>query len=193
VSGCGKVGEDATSYFPFEEGRTWVYGRTLVAKDGSIIRRDQRIVINLAPRELNNVKTIPRITEFLRPTDFGRTEKINIINFYGHNSTGIYDFAKQEDSDIEPIIKEPNYIIIYPIKAGSISKKGDIKIESIDDSITVPAGTFNRCLKIRKTYKKESKAVELIYWYAKEIGIVKIVVFQPNKQQVILQLLSFKK
>jgi hypothetical protein len=121
---------------------------------------------------------------------------------FGHiDKIGLCLFANQAPDDIEPQInKELYYFIKFPIKVGTTwQHKGkpyllkfiketnlDLtctnRIESLDDIVTVPAGTFENCLKIKRWGKRvieEEKpfwiSVEMYEWYAPKVGWIKSI------------------
>jgi hypothetical protein len=111
------------------------------------------------------------------------------------DAQGIYKFATQSPKDVSPkILKTPNYIIKYPIKIGTsweIEARSKLlndalvmlkaTIEAIDDVVTVPAGTFKNCLRIKTegVIRKEELGNEIIVniegyrWYAPGVGFIK--------------------
>ncbi len=133
------------------------------------------------------------------------------FTFLVEDTTGIYEFARQSSTDMEPQLKSyPNYLIKYPITLDETWKtiqKSSIDdgvlincmtfVESIDDLVTVPAGTFEQCVKIKsfgKTSRQkriafsivtEEYSLELTDWYAKGVGLVKTIANESlNKTQV---------
>ena len=53
-----------------------------------------------------------------------------------------------------------------------------LTIEGTSDSVTVPAGTYKECLKIRHVGSNQNKSLtlEAYEWYAPEVGLVKSLV-----------------
>jgi hypothetical protein len=88
------------------------------------------------------------------------------LRFIVQDHAEIYEWASQPDGAPEPIIREtPNYFVKVPIKIGTtwasvwqtsqfgrqITFPTTKIIESTDEVVTVPAGTFNKCVKITIT------------------------------------------
>jgi hypothetical protein len=119
-------------------------------------------------------------------------------------------------------LKTPNYIIRYPIKIGTSwevkarskllnNAPGILKktIEAIDDTVTVPAGTFKNCLRIKGegVIRKEELGNEIIVnieeyeWYAPGVGLIKYIgkekgsgrFLTPDYEEIVAQLESIKK
>jgi len=149
---------------------------------------------------------------------------------YIEDQSGVYEFAHQKPGQIEPKITH-DFIIKYPIKLGNSWQEIEISsfgqnipipinstIESINEVITVPAGTFEGCLKIkaigfaeevvgewlteeekvridREWYKWFAPGVGLIKWIFKEMktctgGITSIP--PPEYKEITRQLRTFK-
>jgi hypothetical protein len=231
-SGCSG---DSTSYSPFKEGFHWEYQLTqhthneLLIFQGSNVEKTENIKFvaeNLPNREMDSKIVTPR--------------KIDIngrISFYfmSEDAGGIYLLATQYPESLEPIMKKPlDYVIKYPIQTGiswdknyssfwnnKITIKGRKTIESITDTITTPAGTFQKCLKIKGAgtinsdfndpldFDKRRKIkviinIESYSWYAPGIGNIKeihkesVITEGSNKEKIyakelIAQLVSFNK
>lgn len=148
-------------------------------------------ITNLSKRELKGKKIIPRKDE----KDNGSVS----IYFDGEDNDGVFVLAIQSAQDIEPKFSEqPSYLLKNPIKQGTTWKDNnmDNKIESINDDITVPAGTFNKFIRIKTSTNKG----EIVRWHAPGIGMVKqtIKIYESDLKTKLLlngitQLLSFKK
>jgi len=92
--------------------------------------------------------------------------KVEYFQFFIEDGSGIYQFAVQSPFDPEPkVCESPLYLIKFPVKAGTswegrgetflttiTGKSVNLKctIESIDDVVTVPAGIFKNCLRIKR-------------------------------------------
>ena len=182
--GCGNINEN---YFPLNEGWSWEYSYiNLLTND---INKNK--ITNLSKRELQGKIIIPRKDE----KDNGSVS----IYFDGEDNDGVFVLAIQSAKDIEPkIFEQPSYLLKYPIKQGITWKDNnmDNKIESINDDITVPAGTFNKCIRIKTSNNKG----EIVRWHAPGVGMVKqtIKIYESDLKTKLLlngmtQLLSFKK
>lgn len=70
-------------------------------------------------------------------------------------------------------------------------------IETLDDVVTVPAGTFQHCVRVRSTGENQDGALEDLNWYAPNIGLIKFVRQERNSRtheavEVNTQLRSYK-
>ena len=172
-------------YFPLDEGFTWNY---TIKTDGKA--HDETMVIKTLPKKyLLGSKLIPRQIE---------TGGKKTFEFFDKNDEGVYVYAAQESGIAKPELKEkPYFYIKKPYRVGNTWEghyktkhlmepvKFPIKvtIQSVDETVTVPAGKFSKCLKLTKTgeinenhggYFGESKViVEESLWYAPGVGLVK--------------------
>ena len=198
------------NYYPLDEGRRWEY-QVYVKKKGpwdlsGPIKISAKQVCTIFPqREIKGKKVTPmQIEQIQRGSVYTR------FLFYVKDQNSIYEFASQKPEDVEPKIFH-DYIIKYPIKVGNswqetetssleprISVPIKSTIESIDEVVTVPAGTFKECLKIKsigfaekvfgeeeqkwpppaKNYVKIER--ELYIWLAPNVGLIKTI-FKEKK------------
>lgn len=93
----------------------------------------------------------------------------------------------QTEKQSEPVMRKPAYYITNPLKVGTVNKEGaeEIKIISINDDVTVYAGTFNNCVKVEAISKNKQKQ---LIWYAENIGEVKRIIQRPDHMKTISQL-----
>lgn len=201
----------ADIYYPLEEGLTWVYQGNFPGGGG-----DERVMItNLAQHVHKGKKVTPQKLNIGGQTAFV---------FIAQDEKGIYEFAKQYPNEFEPEIKTPStYYIRTPLKVGTtwreeykthfLAEKVTLTvtntIESLDESITVPAGTFKNCLKISTigyTQKDmgqfigvDNVSVESYTWYALGVGMLKGMTKEKSNHMMVgtgeaaIQLESFKK
>lgn len=181
-SGCG---ERAEIYFPLSAGKTCKY-QVSITQEGRTAT-SAAVITSLPSRELLNKAVTPQHMELL-----GQRQ----LRFIAQDGDGIYEWANQPDGAPELIIREiPNYFVKVPIKVGTtwtsiwqtsqfgrqITFPTTKIIESTDEVVTVPAGTFNKCVKITITGRTtmdmptgtatvEGEASE---WYAPNVGYVK--------------------
>lgn len=71
-------------------------------------------------------------------------------------------------------------------------------IESTDATVQVPAGTFINCLLVKKLYfsqkDPDNSVQEALFWFAPDVGNVKVVIKNPPQHKEIVQeLVSFQK
>jgi len=220
------------NYFPLEEGRRWEYQVYVNEKEGLYLGLESKIsgkqVCTILPqRELKGKRVTPmQIEDIYRGSTYTR------FLFYVKDQNSIYEFASQKPEDVEPKIIHDD-IIKYPIKVGNswqemetssleprISVPINTTIESIDEVVTVPAGTFKKCLKIKSTGfaekvfgeeqvwpPKENVKVEKerYDWFAPNVGHIKIILKEKKTYsggaigitlsdyiEVIMQLETFK-
>jgi hypothetical protein len=167
--GCGN---GQTDYFPLNEGWSWEYIQTDLKKD----IQTKIIITTLATRELQGTKVIPRKIERedISHGSIVSSKKI-IFVFLIKSSEHVEIFANQGLTDIEPKISEkPTILLKFPIKSGNTWKNDnqDASIESINEEITVPAGTFKDCIKVKFTHESALR-IENIAWYAPGVGLIK--------------------
>lgn len=205
---CSKGSE---SYYPLKEGNVREYQIKMVS--GKI---NKLVVTNLASRELQGKKVTPCKNDV--------SGKSSFIDFIVADDSGVYVFARQRLADLEPeILKSPSYILKNPIQVGTtweINYKICLvannipcilkeTIESKNETVTVPAGTFKDCVKLKaigyaqniNTANEESHiTVEYYSWNAPGIGEIKEIIRETDKHQwgevtreVMTQLESFKK
>lgn len=179
---------EAGGYYPLGEGVTWKY--QTIAKGPERAETSEITITNLPARELNGKSVVPQ------KMDAGGNSR---FSFVASDTTGIYEVARQslEDADPRPLVP-PAYLIKFPIQAGASWETNDrvgsnsafleevpvtlkCKIEGLDDSITVPAGTLKgmkvSCqglgAKLIKMQRKCVAALEVQAWYAPGIGTVR--------------------
>ena len=189
------------NYFPLDEGRRWEYQFFLKTGEdwylGPVSKMSgERIITNFPQRELKGEKVTPQQVE-----DKVRGSSHISFWFYIEDQSGVYEFAHQKPGQIEPKIAH-DFIIKYPIKIGyswqetetsefepEISIPVESTIESINEVVTVPAGTFEGCLKIKTVgfaekdtsgewLPKQTVRIdrEWYKWFAPGIGIIKVIV-----------------
>jgi hypothetical protein len=196
------------TYCPLEEGRTWVYQFSgTVEEPGNLEPFGRGSMTNLAPGELRGRKMMVRKWElaFKSPTA-GMFE--TMLTFVGEDGECIYMFGRQARIDAEPeIFTRPYCLIKRPVRVGTaweIEGYGRSVIESIDDVVRVPAGTFKGCVRIKTTPTADGHTGirrEDQTWYAPGIGWVKSMLKEWNGKAgsvtaatyTLLQLESFKR
>ena len=220
------------NYYPLDEGRRWEYQVYVNKKEGLYPGLESKIsgkqVCTIFPqRELKGKRVTPMQMENIH----GGSVSTRFL-FYIKDQNSIYEFASQKPEDVEPKIIHDD-IIKYPIKVGNswqemetssleprISIPINTTIESIDEVVTVPAGTFKECLKIKSTGfaekvfgeeqvwpPKENVKVEKerYDWFAPNVGHIKIILKEKKTYsggaigitlsdyiEVIMQLETFK-
>jgi hypothetical protein len=198
-------GGPAEAYFPLKAGMTWEYN---VISDKSATRKVR--ITNLASREINDKTLTPQ-----------RWDIMGISRYYliAEDDSGIYRYAEQKSENGPPTLTKPKlYHLKNPIGIGTTwditTQLGDdnvninLTIESINDVVKVPAGTFDNCVKIKQIGEGPSGekggtalSITAYEWYAPGVGLVKSMVAIKKKlknetkysENLTYQLESFKK
>lgn len=196
-------GASPKSYLPLQESLVWEFQHTFVdLKADKQIGAAKSVKENLAPVELQGLKVVPQIFSFYQPVD---TLKQKTKSFIGADASGFYVVARQSLNEPEPtFLAEKFYILKFPLTKGASWKQptpGLIIHNTIEDTaatVQVPGGTFKNCLLVKKVYfqaKDPQNAVqEGHFWFAPEVGNVKVVLKNPSENKEIIQeLVSFTK
>jgi len=187
ITGCNNKTE--VSYYPLDEGLTWVYH--ISSGDGHSKGEKQVSMkkTNLAKRYVKGQKVTPQQIDF---------NGKSVIKYIIHNDRGIYEFAEKQPDALSPEIIDPSiFYIRAPISVGSTWTENyttkhvmeriivpvKVNIQSLNESVTVPAGTFHKCLKLCKSGQLEKNngkyfgvsktIIEENSWYASGVGLVK--------------------
>jgi len=192
-AGCDRTQKD---YFPLSGDGQWKYRTSFQKLDKTL--HQHYIVANIGHIVMNNE------TAFVRQTVSGNRY------YYRRSENGIQRIGEQAGEELQPrFYKQPVTILPLPLEPGNHWQTGsDVKliesktfemrdrlylqepvvrldyvIESLADSVTVPAGTWPDCLRVRgsgettvKVNRGNSNAVihvETIRWYAPGVGLVK--------------------
>lgn len=176
----------------------------------------RKTVTNLPQRELGGRKVTPQKVDIGGQSEF---------SFVALDHTAIYEHVRQAAGAVEPeILAKPSYYLKYPLKAAA-SWEGETNmlmnkvrigttttVESMDDMVTVRAGTFEHCVRT-KTVGQTSQnrvffgRVEVTFeaqveersWFCPSIGIVKNVRQETGyglivwSEQLSMELGSFKR
>jgi hypothetical protein len=192
ASGCTRARTGLAQYFPLKPGMAWTFRFT-----GSTGATGELTTTNQAPRQIFGFKTVPQQNS---GGDKTYTE------FYADDGTGIRHVAIDESEGLQSRLNDHSYVVKMPISVGTSWREIDrtfdgtvydatTRIESINDNVSVPAGTFSGCVRIRSTgfasmskgtARAPSKApslrlvaggedvgVEDYYWLAPGVGPVK--------------------
>lgn len=173
---CDELGE---SYYPLKEGMRWDY---IVISDKSATKK--LTITNLAPRDIDGKKVTPR------EWDLGGHI---FIEFMEKDNSGIYRYAELVGDKGTPTLVTPKECHLrFPVSEGNSwnmsTKMGNstlnvtFTIESVSENVTVPAGTYKDCLKIKQMGSNDAGASVMGYeWYAPKVGIVKSLVTIKQK------------
>jgi hypothetical protein len=171
-------------YYPLKPGLTWTYKVT-----SEKIANGKIEITNLPAKEINGVTVTPR------KWDMGGMVKYHLM---ATDSMGIYRYGVQQDENSEPVLTKPKaYSLRDPVAAGTTwdlpSKMGEdeltinLTVESSTDSVTVPAGTYKDCVKIKHVGGRKGAPISLeaYEWYAPEVGLVKsmVTITRVNKDK----------
>jgi hypothetical protein len=195
-------GAASESYLPLTEGMVWEFQHKIFdLKSKDQIGSGKSIKKNLAPIQLRGINVIPQVFSFYQPDNVLKQET---KSFLRKDDNGIYVFARQSTNNNQPNIQEKYYILRFPISKGASwqqEAEGFIlqdTVESIDASVQVPGGKFNNCLVVKKLYidpKDPGKPVqEVVFWFAPDVGNVKVITRHPQRNiEIVQELVSFKK
>lgn len=183
-------------YFPVHSDRSWQYRINITTMDGA---HGEKYFLQNLPAYKTEDDTI-----FARQTADGTRL------LYTTTDEGIFRLATITSNGQQINEPAPRPILVYPLKIGTtwkdktttflLEKSGppqdtlfriqepvllEYKITSVSDSVNVPAGTFNNCLKIEAAGRahadvgnyvgKISITVKQTAWYAPDIGLIKSI------------------
>lgn len=153
------------------------------------------IVGNLPAREIGGRKLLPQNIQLFY--EGGDKPSKELGYFLAEDSEGIYGFAPDKNSKDKFSAKY--YIVKYPVKVGSAwtttaffsnypKLMATSTVESVSESVTVPAGTFENCVKIKidaapdeseqrsRIFSSGQTLVQANIWFAPKVGVVRAVV-----------------
>jgi hypothetical protein len=196
VAGCR---ETDPGYFPLEEGWSWGYRVVVDTKNlGKATYRSY--VANLPRQALDESQVTPRLVHDGR------------VYYYTEEAGGIRRVASRAGEDGTALAAPGHYVLKRPLEPGNswrVASESHLlrrqvfytrglttlkiaaglelryTIEAVDDVVTVPRGTFTRCLRIRGVgettydlghpFKTITIEVESTEWFAPGVGLVKLV------------------
>jgi hypothetical protein len=199
LSGCGASSTAEPSYFPLNKGWSWTYKvRTETPKGGS--------TTELQVTNVGNIALSDQINATERRNSQGNSY------YFVANQNAITRVASKNELESQARIDQednPRYVMTLPLKVGAqwslltrlflLSKPMDFpqemkygkpipmtfEIEAIDETVTVPAGTFNQCVVItgHRMLKMLTDPVAGFQdipinqkeWYCPNVGLVKFV------------------
>jgi hypothetical protein len=196
LAGCG---ETDAGYFPLERGWNWGY-RVIVDTKNLGKATYRSYVSNLSRQTLGDRDVIARLVH-----DGG-------VYYYADEADGIHRIASAAGGEGFALAPPGHYVLKRPLEAGTSWQVADrtyllkrqvfytgglttfqlavelqleYVIEAVDDVVTVPAGTFRRCVRIRGVgttthelghpFKMVTVEVETTEWFAPGVGLVKLV------------------
>jgi hypothetical protein len=203
ISACGVK---PAEYFPLKEGYVWTYS---LGDAGRL-----RTVENFAVRTMDKKKVVPQKID-----ERGRTS----FSFIAQEKNGVYEYAVQPAGSTSPRVAEtPRCILKYPLRGGTSWQEDaslSVLLESVPytmtytiqkkkETLTVPAGTFENCIKVSGSGLVEKDrgvlgalkvAVSQEIWYAPGVGMVRSIRKESGnhvlagQSESVIQLESFKK
>jgi len=174
----------AQDFFPLSQGWEWVYSVTAYDPAGKEVSKERLTIKNLASVELEGKKVYPQ--EY-------RRKSVNTF-YYAQESKGIAAIAVKQGAEGKPNnFEHPLYMFITPLAKGTEVTSGELKlvIDDLKDTVTVPAGTFNNCVKITTINTKNNE--EITAWFAEGVGRLKSVIKRPDGRKSEILLESYKK
>ncbi|MCG8379699.1 MAG: hypothetical protein MI865_09525 [Proteobacteria bacterium] len=204
LTSCSKNNE---TYFPLTEGYKWRYDVTQITRDG--LEKQKYFFNNLGKSRLDDESV------YIRQSIDGTAL------YYSISEEGIVYLGNTDNQSIGQKFKEDRQIVIHnPVSVDTqwqqftttrlLKKTGppqktvlriiaevpmEVKIESMDAEVTVPAGNFKQCMKISmngSTFKDAGNYVGLTLvnvkqtsWYAKGIGLVKMERLETTQSEAL--------
>jgi hypothetical protein len=188
---------ESASYFPLASGVVSHYDMTA---GGTSARAT---LSNLEARDLGGVRVVPRKTEI-----GDASSSATAFEFFAADAVGTYKLANQAPTDAEPrLLQSKEYFIREPIRVGThwsgtsdeaMGQRAEpytVAITGTDETVTVPLGTFQHCLKTeRREHTNQGmgagREIVRINWYARNIGLVKQITRQGDRVLESMQLVS---
>ncbi len=196
-------GASPDSYFPLKDGLAWEYQYKIMdTTTKSQVGTGKALKKNLAPMDINGTNVVPQIFSFYEPANVLKQESTSYV---AKDAAGFFVLARKATNDKEPkILPEKYYVLKVPFTQGTAWKQeveGLIlqdTIESSNASVQVPAGTFTNCLMVKKLYfspkNPNTPVKETDFWFAPDVGNVKVVIKLPQeKKEIVQELVSCKK
>lgn len=210
ISGCDRS-PAPESYYPLEEGlvRRYVMSGEVAMFAGWTLERtgwhrtmrsrglDNYVVAvqTQAPRLIDGVDATP----IMASSDLNRDYWFSFARLDAH---GVAEVGRQKRGGQPKPLEEPYYLLRFPLKRGQswevkepldfmdgeITLAGHAWIAGVDETVTVPAGTFRHCVRV-EVESSGSKRVEHLHgrgiwgeatverkstaWFGPKIGLVK--------------------
>lgn len=197
LAGCGKAVE--SSYFPVAKGTEWIY--EVATEMSGQTSRELQVIRALGQQENDGEKLA------VRRSELGRTAGVEYL--LRVSEQGVTRVGQRTDlQDIAVRDETPRPVLKYPLKPGvgwnaptvpyTILRANEYprelkygkpimmsySVESIDEQVTVPAGTYNKCAKIlgQATLTLYTDPVNgfakvpvtTTEWYCPGVGLVKL-------------------
>lgn len=203
LAGCGRQADD--TLFPLQAGHVWSYQvTTRGGADG-----DERETLTLRTLGAESLPALDTQSAFRRRSDSG------LDYWLRSDETGIYRVAAKNDLQPEPVLDKPRrYVLKAPYAVGTqwqasttsylLARRNEFpreirhthpsvamnyQIDAAEQSLDVPAGHFEHCLRVRGTasvrvYADPAsgwKDMPLLSteWYCRGVGLVKLERSEP--------------
>jgi hypothetical protein len=190
----GLLGCQSSNYLPLREGLTWDY--LVTVRQRSANGDEQRPITG--PTTVTALKERTLAGQQVTPMRYDIGGQVTIV-FFAEDASGIFAFAQQPDGADEPEIRQQRpYVLRYPLRTGSawpdfldsalftrrVSLSGTSTIQTLEEVVTVPAGTFKHCVKVFSAASSDKAfpdivgttvATEMLQWFAPGVGLVKMV------------------
>jgi uncharacterized protein DUF3108 len=198
---CTSCSQNESSYFPLSEGYKWIYDVTLTTQDE--VLNQKYIFNNIGESELEG-----------KPVYLRKSIDGTILN-YSKSDKGIYYLGNIDSQSIQAEFNEDKQLV-FPemLSVGTewkqttvtklLKKQGleivaeiplEIKVESFNETVSVPAGLFTNCMKISMNgfeFKNIGNklgitmvSVEQTNWYALGIGLVKMERLETTERKAL--------
>jgi hypothetical protein len=209
AGGCTRSRTGVAQYFPLKPGMAWTFRFT-----GSTGATGELTTANQAPRQVFGFTAVPQ-------QNVGGDK--SYTEFYADDGLGIRHVAIDESEGLQSRLSDHSYVIKSPIAVGTSWREIDrtfdgtvydatTRIESVGDKITVPAGTFGGCVRIRSTgfasamkgtvrapgrasglrlVAGDDVSVEDYYWLAPGVGPVKATHQESRDEGPMAQSIGF--
>jgi hypothetical protein len=210
AGGCTRARGGPGYYFPLKSGMVWTFRFS-----SSTGATGELATTNQAPRQVLGFDATPQLN-----TGGDKT----YTEFYADDGQGIRHVAIDEGDGLDSRLNDHSYVIKLPIAAGTSWREMDrtfdgtvydatTRIESLNDNVSVPAGTFAGCIRVRSTGLAstakgtarapgvnsrvhlvaggEDVSVEDYYWLAPGVGPVKATHQESRGEGLTAQSIGF--
>lgn len=205
VLALAACGDGTPDYFPLESGAGWVYRQTVVIENhgNSGGRKTLNLVAaatDLPQRRDGDANVVPRIFADGRTLYFEKAaDGVVLVGARGAFDNAIEAISPRYvikkpisegtswQESLESQILQRSYLGIFGTISKPIRVQGEMefKIESLDDTVHVPAGTFHHCIRVHgagqaplewgQPFGTLQVAVTTTEWFAPSVGLVKRV------------------
>lgn len=203
--GLSACGDRTVNYFPLEKGMTRVYRQTVITRNkgnaGGFEKSElAAAATDLAPRTVGGKSVVPRLYSDGR------------VLYFTRSGDGVALIGKSEPGEETPEQITPRQVLKLPLAVGAtwtsngeteglhrtflggygainkpVAADGPIvyTVESVEDTVRVPAGTFHHCLRVHgvgsgkfdwgQPFGMLTVTMDVMQWYAPGVGLVKRV------------------